>query len=252
MSYSVLGADSTDSLLLQNIGGGFTPESISGLQLWLDASDSSTISLSGSDVASWTDKSTNAYTVSEATNRPSIATAHLNSLDGIFFDGTEILAGSTSALQSGSAFSVVIVAATNSDAGTTPIVSMGKYGDSDLRWSNVKSASEHVYFWVTSTGTDLNQVASAAGEMQIADGAIYTHFEFNGSGRTLYTKDTTSSGGGFTPHTTSGMIYMGAVDTGTWSGFTGWIYEIIVYDNVMSSSDRAALKSYLDTKWGLS
>ena len=39
----------------------FTPDQISGLALWLDAADSSTIQLSGANVTQWNDKSRNGY-----------------------------------------------------------------------------------------------------------------------------------------------------------------------------------------------
>ncbi len=40
-------------------GGGFSPASISNLELWLDASDTSTITTTGTDVDQWRDKSGN-------------------------------------------------------------------------------------------------------------------------------------------------------------------------------------------------
>lgn len=43
--------------LLRPRSTGFNPKSISGLALWLDASDLSTITLNGSNVSEWRDKS---------------------------------------------------------------------------------------------------------------------------------------------------------------------------------------------------
>lgn len=45
---------------------GFDPGSVGGLILWLDAADSNTITMSGSNVASWFDKSKNGYTMNTA------------------------------------------------------------------------------------------------------------------------------------------------------------------------------------------
>ena len=46
----------------------FDPRSISGCQLWLDATDAGTLSLSGSNVTQWRDKSTNLYVASATTS----------------------------------------------------------------------------------------------------------------------------------------------------------------------------------------
>jgi len=61
----------------------FDPNSIAGLELWLDASDSSTITLSGSDITQWDDKSDNAHimTPEGAGQEPSLIVAERNSRD---------------------------------------------------------------------------------------------------------------------------------------------------------------------------
>lgn len=45
---------------------GFDPGSVGGLILWLDAADSNTITMTGSNVSSWFDKSKNGYTMNTA------------------------------------------------------------------------------------------------------------------------------------------------------------------------------------------
>jgi len=61
----------------------FDPNSIAGLELWLDASDASTITLSGSDITQWDDKSDNAHilTPEGAGQEPSIVLAERNGRD---------------------------------------------------------------------------------------------------------------------------------------------------------------------------
>lgn len=46
----------------------FTPKSLTGLQLWLDASDKATITSSGQFVSQWSDKSDNGYNVTQPTS----------------------------------------------------------------------------------------------------------------------------------------------------------------------------------------
>ena len=76
----------------------FSPRSIAGCSLWLDAADASTITLNGTNVASWQDKSGNGYSVGQSTpaNQPSYSTNRLNGLAGIG------LTSSTYLIQSGS------------------------------------------------------------------------------------------------------------------------------------------------------
>ena len=62
----------------------------SDAELWLDASDSNSLTLDGSNnVEEWADKSGNSRDASQGTaaNRPSVASAELNGLDVLRFDG---------------------------------------------------------------------------------------------------------------------------------------------------------------------
>ena len=82
-------------------GNLWTPVQLgSSLALWLDASDSSTITLNGSTVSAWADKSSNGYDMSQGTaaNQPAYVT---NALDGkpvIRTDGNDRLDNITSSL----------------------------------------------------------------------------------------------------------------------------------------------------------
>lgn len=68
---------------LRDILDSFSPLSLSGLTLWLDASDASSITLNGSTVSQWSDKSGNAKHAvqASATQQPSY-TAGIVSFDG--------------------------------------------------------------------------------------------------------------------------------------------------------------------------
>jgi hypothetical protein len=71
----------------------FTPASIAGLQLWLDASDASTITQSGGTVSQWNDKSGNANNAAQATGsmQPTYVTNSFNGLNSLLFNGTSDL-----------------------------------------------------------------------------------------------------------------------------------------------------------------
>jgi hypothetical protein len=73
--------------LLPSFSTTFTPKSLTGLQLWLDAADSSTIT-GTSTVTAWTDKSGNGYNMNSVptneTSGPSVGT-QINQLNTLFF-----------------------------------------------------------------------------------------------------------------------------------------------------------------------
>jgi hypothetical protein len=68
--------------------GGFSPLDLSPV-LWLDASDTSTITESGGAVSQWDDKSGNGYNLTQGTAaaQPKSGTATLNGLNVIEYDG---------------------------------------------------------------------------------------------------------------------------------------------------------------------
>lgn len=68
----------------------WTPQYID-TELWLDASDSSTIALNGSTISQWSDKSGNGNHASQATKgaQPAITSAGLGGLDVANFDGVD-------------------------------------------------------------------------------------------------------------------------------------------------------------------
>lgn len=68
----------------------WTPTSLTTPTLWLDAADASTITLDGSSVTQWNDKSGNTFHATQATaaNRPTLLTAEVNGLNAISFDAT--------------------------------------------------------------------------------------------------------------------------------------------------------------------
>ena len=73
---------------------GFNPKSISGLALWLDAGDSTTITLNGSNVSEWRDKSgAGAPAAAQATaaSQPAFSAAAINGRAAIDFATTKSL-----------------------------------------------------------------------------------------------------------------------------------------------------------------
>ena len=75
----------------------FTPRSIPGLQLWLDASDATTITLNGSNVSEWRDKSGkgNHFTQATASQQPPFVSLSRNGRSAINLPNSLAMFGPT-------------------------------------------------------------------------------------------------------------------------------------------------------------
>ena len=99
--------------------GGFSPASLSGLSLWLDASDESTITESGGAVSQWDDKSGNGHhATSTGAARPVTGSRTENGLNVLDLDGSNHFLDLPSALYGISADdnTVIIAYATDNPA----------------------------------------------------------------------------------------------------------------------------------------
>ena len=66
---------------------GFIPTQVSGLVLWLDASDTTSVIQSGGTITQWIDKSTSALTAT-ANNNPTLVANVQNGFPGISLNGS--------------------------------------------------------------------------------------------------------------------------------------------------------------------
>ena len=246
----------------------FTPSSISGLQLWLDASASETLfdgTTGGSPVAAdgavarWEDRSGNArhYTQATAGNRPARRLAAQGGRDAIGFDGSN-----DSLLRSSSLFSNItalswFVVAKNADTtnGTKMLLSERVAGNdggfriaalpSQIYYSrNSSSSSEAVVVienvrW-PSSAVVLSMVTSASSGVARRNGV-----SAGTDSRTLAS----------VAYQSQSVIGTNLQDDGGLTSAFHWnglICEIIVYNSAISDNNRAACESYLINKWGIS
>ena len=97
----------------------FKPTDIGGCQLWLDAADATTLTLSGSIVTQWRDKSGSGNNATPVYTGPTLVQNVKNSLPGLSFSGGNIM--KCGAFLTSTSFSAFIVV--NNNSGTK--VSMG-------------------------------------------------------------------------------------------------------------------------------
>ena len=213
---------------------GFDPRSvIPGCVLWLDAADANTITLSGSNVTGWNDKSgnNNHFVQSTSSAQPTYIS---NSLS---FNGTSnyLYQSNTSQyiLNNLSAWTIFSVQKINTAAGGTQIVY--RYG---IRGILYESISTTYYFFnyspiaVSGSGDGIAAVVVA--------NATETGY-INGVSQGSATGPTTTGQDAFT---------LGASNAS--SGFlNGYIYEIIMFNTALTTTQRQQVEGYLAWKWGL-
>ena len=230
----------------------WTPTQIS-TALWLDADDASTITLNGSTVSQWRDKSGNGRHANQATavRQPGYNPTTLNSKPGVTFDGTLkhldsvaisniILNNSYSAFTVGRATS----APTNNIQG---FFNSGFWGDNGGFISNYFRGTSNLigaYNWdinddvTTQSYTFGTNVISG---VELSGGSI--RLRQNGG-----TETSTASGNATN---TNGVLRIGKVYRDLDPNFTGVVSEVIFCRGHLSTTDRQLVEGYLAHKWGL-
>jgi hypothetical protein len=233
----------------------FIPTSISGLQLWLDADDSSTITLNGSNVSQWNDKSGNAYNFTQATaaNQPARTLSGQNSKTVLTFATNDFLANT--ALDWGaSASTLFIVGKEDNSAGTgyqnlftTGTGATGRWGygvaanaPTDSNVIGIFDIGEGLARFasaMTNTNADVLCFTSAG----ISSGSVTASLFKNGTAdaNNPVTRGTTTSAAG---------AQLGAAAAGS-EAYFGTICEVILYNSQLSTTNRNKVEDYLKTKW---
>jgi len=219
----------------------FLPTAISGCQLWMDATDSTTITRSGANVTQWNDKA-NLYT-GTATNNPQYNSNPINGLPTIHFDGASsryVLLTANNFNYSFMTYFMVIrwVSGSGGFMGTdTP----SNYGRA------LQVTSPYVYmllysqFYTTTVQLTANQPCILSAYFNST-----TDFTVIVNGvKTLFS---VAQGAGNTNTNGFNIGVSNPSNTGSHSFDMG---EGIVYNSILSDAQRQQVEGYLAWKWGL-
>lgn len=226
-----------------------TPQTVSGLLGWWDASDTDTIT-GTSEVTAWDDKSgnDNHLTILDANNGPESGLVTQNSLNTIDFDhaNTEYLSNNSTS-STADDWTMIWVARINSDTGI-PISSRSSLagtGGSGTRWDwRVAGNNRQLRFAVNSA-----QVTSSS---NADDTSWHIHTVTmteagSGDSRTWIDGVIESAGDAIIPND------FADINVGVWHDETlpanATIGEIIVYDSRIDDTDRRTVEAYLQAKW---
>lgn len=224
----------------------FAPTDISGLQLWLDASDTAKLwadtagtTPATTTVARWDDKSGmgNHALQSSSTSRPTTGTRTVNSLNALDFDGSNDFIDAPSGLYSITTNSntLFFVCARDSASGRMSYLRSTNfcelYSDST---TNLTAAHNTSFAYSTVAGTP-NTSTHVAG------------FIRNGSSVQAF-KDGPLASSASASNVTVSKIRFGAEDASTFL-FNGTILEILWYNRALSTSEINQVGNYLE-RWG--
>jgi len=254
----------------------WSPATISGLQLWMDASDTSTLfdsNVGGNNVTAnstaigrWQDKTGNGRNFIQATsnNRPVFLTNQLNGKSVISFDGiNDVLASSsstTNGLLSGvSGISIFAVRKTKSTVSTAE--------STFITYSNLTNTRLHLNVGATDSSnvslrrisTDANtSVAGGNNTATVGSFGLYEAvIDFNSAVKTassykngtLLSQNTNLTSTGSTAAVAGNSGIGGAPAGSLWADID--IAEIIIYGAALTTTQRQQVESYLNTKWAL-
>ena len=215
----------------------FVPTDIDKCVLWLDAADPSTMSLTGSTITQWRDKSGNGNTTSGGTfnSRGTLG----NNLSTMTIANTSFITANSIGISGASPQALVVVANVISD-NTNYLLVVQRVSGSSGGSVALAMRRDVVY-------TDVFQLANGASisvtpqtKTKIAivthTGSLWSIFESGTAGSAVANTLNQQVGGG---------LY---VSISTASAEIG---EILVFNNALTTSDRQQLEGYLAKKWKL-
>jgi len=237
-----------------SVSGGFRPTSISGLQLWLDAttglfdatSGGNPVTADGSSVARWEDQSGSGYHATQATlaNRPLLKTAIRNSKNVIRFDGSNDILVSANIPDNNLLTLTAFVVANPIGLGGNNAGRMFERG------TNIVNL--FMYF-----GTGISMIGGG-GQVIGGSAPIGSFYLFgarlsgvgNGTTSLRINKSVVVVGDTVSAPSTANTTYQIGNRTDTARGFNGDIAELIIYNQALTTQQIDSVEAYLSDKWG--
>lgn len=230
------------------IGGqpiGFTPANLTNLELWLDASDSATITESGGAVSQWNDKSGNVRHATQATgaNQPTLST--FNGRQCINFDNSIEQWFSLVAVNVAGNNNVVYIVLDSVGEGSSTVQRILQQQQSGGTRHGIElDTNGNIKYNNVTDGTSGNPTYKYRGNKRII--VAYRNGTQVGVGYGGVFETTSISGNVVTLDNS----YIGAYNNGASEGFNGKICEIIIQTNYDSDEIFNTL-AYLNDKWSI-
>ena len=222
---------------------GFDPRSISGLALWLDAADASSISIE-TGVSQWRDKSSTGtvWAQTVGNNQPATGTQTINGKNVLVFDGSNDWMSAVDPL--GTSMPLTMFVVQRIVAGTSFGMTYTNATSFNVRQTGALSGILSIIPGASNTGqarTGNNDILSLVYPSS-GSNALF----LNG---TAVTPDDTA-----TRPTLTGTHAIGVrrATDGTLAFYANvWVAEIVAYKAALSTDNRRRVERYLSRKWGI-
>jgi hypothetical protein len=234
---------------------GFDPRSISGLALFLDASNAGSLTI-GTGVSQWRDISGNGRSMNQSTaaSQPTYSATGLNGRPSIQFTAASArwMSGTWSVTLTGqTTFAVASMAsASNGNARLFSQVVQGQSGD-------FSGTNHYVPLQRAGSGQQIASLAGGAdGRAAVGFPAYTTPFVASSihSGSQISNRVNNGAAATFssTLNTTFNTMLLSNYTASAAGGYlTGFISEVLVYSRALTDTERSTVYAYLGSKWGV-
>ena len=229
----------------------WTPENIV-CTLWLDASDATTLNLTGSDINSWDDKSDGFNdTVLNGVTKPILTVAGLSGKNIVTFnDGNTLKTPTTWPLSGDPAFSIFIVAKKT----TVAKGSLIGWGDVSTNVRSIGMFDSGVAQWWGGSGTAKSDMSAVPNGSWVIHGVVKGAGAYN-TNMNMYQNGYDAANGAGSVNTpalfTGNACLIGQDANSTTNRLVGSIAEVIVIPRKLALAERQKVEGYLAHKWGL-
>lgn len=236
-------SDGTEWFILSSSSDGeFGPILGSNLLLWLDADDADAVTEDANgNITNWYDKSENSsHAVATTGKHPSGNANAINGKKALYFDGTEdmTLSNMLHSESNYTAFTVFKTNATNSDA--ERLFESNDGSDRLILWSST-GASQNTGIFTDTEGT-------VSLSTRVSGAQVITWSLEAPSSAKSYINGVTTATGSYTQKALESTPTIGSRNVNYVIGDVG---ELILYDRVLTDSERAQVETYLSFKWGI-
>lgn len=206
----------------------FSPMTISGCQIWLDAADSSTFTMNGSNISSWRDKTGNGFNVTQA----SAGSQPTRDANSVVFNYTSLEYSGSVGIHQNSYTAYMVYKCQIVEQGINLL---------DCRDSTTGYMFVNIQFFSwTATAAAYSRAWTPSQNI--------TMLGFNNTPAFIYNKSVNGSsfspgGDGWSPNGAASYFRLG--------GFPGNIYECLLYTRSVTSTEHNQITGYLAWKWGI-
>lgn len=228
---------------MQTRGGAaaWTPASIAGLKLWLDASQITGLN-DGDAVATWSDLSGNGNSVAQGTasKRPTYQTAEINGLPVVRTDGVDDLIFCTSSIVVAQPLTLFVVAREN--ASSSYLLDGGPSGSDRVALADYVTDGNFGMFAGSSTVT-----ATQTKPIPLT----LWRAVIDGANSSLFKNSVSFVTGNPGTQALSAGITLGARFDPLGAFYGNYDFcEVLVYDTALSAGNLSLVETYLRAKWG--